>query len=64
MLFKIYCTLSLWISLLRDEILILMASRSSSGACGIGRGSDSSAVWKVRSEKGTYHFESYCWLFL
>lgn len=57
-------TFSLWISLLRDEILILMASSSSSGTCGMEMGSVSSAAWKVRSDSGMYHLQSYCWLFL
>lgn len=57
-------TFSLWISLLREEILILTASSSSSGTCGIGTGSVSSAAWKVRSDSGMYHLQSYCWLFL
>lgn len=47
------------------DILIFMASSSSSGTSGIlGTASDSSTIWKLRSVSGMYHLQSYCWLFL
>lgn len=57
-------TFSLWISLRRCEILTLMASSSSSGTCGMVRGSASSGPWKVSSVRGMYHLLSYCWFLL
>lgn len=57
-------TFSLCISFLICEILIFMASISSSWTWGMGVASESSMVWKVRSDSGMYHLQSYCWLFL
>ena len=58
-------TFSRWMSFLIWDILIFMASSSSSGTSGIlGTASDSSTIWKLRSVSGMYHLQSYCWLFL
>lgn len=58
-------TFSRWMSFLIWEILIFMASSSSSGTSGmLGTASASSTVWKLRSVSGMYHLQSYCWLFL
>lgn len=58
-------TFSRWMSFLIWDILIFMASSSSSGTRGIlGTASDSSTIWKLRSVSGMYHLQSYCWLFL
>lgn len=58
-------TFSRWISFLIWDILIFMASSSSSGTSGmLGTASDSSTIWKLRSVSGMYHLQSYCWLFL
>lgn len=58
-------TFSLWMSLLIWEILIFMASSSSSSTRGmLGAASDSSTVWKLRSVSGIYHLQSYCWVLL
>lgn len=58
-------TFSLWMSLLIWEILIFMASSSSSSTRGmLGVASESSTVWKLRSVSGMYHLQSYCWVLL
>lgn len=57
-------TFSLWISFLIWEILIFMASISSSWTRGMGVDSQSSIVWNVRSASGMYHLQSYCCPFL
>ena len=57
-------TFSLWMSFLICEILIFMASISSSWTRGMGLDSQSSMVWKVRSASGMYHLQSYCCPFL
>lgn len=58
-------TFSRWMSFLIWDILIFMASSSSSGTSGmLGTASDSSTIWKLRSVSGMYHLQSYCWLFL
>lgn len=42
-----------------------MASSSSSGTSEMFcTASESSTVWKLRSESGMYHLQSYCWIFL
>ena len=58
-------TFSLWMSLLIWEILIFMASSSSSSTRGmLGAASESSTVWKLRSVSGMYHLQSYCCVLL